>query len=154
MSVPTASGEVPAFAIGILVDSRGWVLIQQRGKDAAKQPLKWACIGGKVGGGETPLGAAGRELHQQAGVSLDASLTPWAVETFTWSHGPVNEYHVFVGPTALADADVHTDAGGQVVFVDPVIVPTLDFTESGAHVLGKFLRSEAHAATSAAAGSL
>lgn len=154
MSNPMASGDVPVFAIAILVDSRGWVLIQQRDKDAAKQPLKWACIGGKVGGDQTPLDAAGRELDQQAGVSPDAPVALWAVETFTWSHGPVNEYHVFVGPTALTDADLHAGAGGQVVFVDPAIVPALDFTESGAHVLGKFLRSEAHADTTAAAASL
>lgn len=150
MGTMTAA-EVPVYAIAILVDPRGWVLLQQRAADAAKQPSKWACIGGPIREGEGDEQAARRELATQAGLSTSGELQHWATEVFTWSTGTVAEYRTYVGATALTDAEVPGGVGQQVIFVDPAAVPGLDFTESGAHVLRGFLGSDVHRALQAAA---
>lgn len=146
---PMTNESIPSYSIAILVDRRGWVLIQQRDANAAKQPLKWACIGGAIGVGESPDNAAYRELAQQAGISLSEGLSHFSTEVFTWSTGTVAEYHTFVGATDLVDDDVVLGSGQRIIFVDPVTIPSLDFTESGAHVLQNFLGSATHRELSA-----
>lgn len=134
----------PTYSIALLVDARGWILVQQRAADAAKQPNKWACIGGAIRPGENPEQAANRELADQAGVVVDAGLRHFSTEVFTWSTGTVAEYHTYAGPTSLTDADIDVRVGQRIVFVDPAELPGLDFTESGAHVLRSFIGSHAH----------
>ena len=53
-----------------------------------------------------------------------------------------DDYHVWTAGTALTDGDIELGEGRQIVFVDPAVVDSLDLTESAAHFMPTFLRSD------------
>jgi 8-oxo-dGTP pyrophosphatase MutT (NUDIX family) len=59
----------------LLVDARGWVLLQLRTADAPASPGKWSFTGGGIEDGETPEEAARRELLEETGLSVSGDLT-------------------------------------------------------------------------------
>ncbi len=53
-------------------DKKGFVLLQQRGKEKTNFPLKWdISVAGHVSAGETLTEAAVREVHEEIGVEID-----------------------------------------------------------------------------------
>lgn len=54
-----------------LVDTRGWVLLQERDKHAPVEPNKWCLVGGGAEEGESPETAAYRELEEEARIVCD-----------------------------------------------------------------------------------
>ena len=58
------------FACVVLVDSRGWVLLQERDEHPVIDPEKWGSLGGHVERGEDFEPAAYRELAEETGIRL------------------------------------------------------------------------------------
>ncbi len=56
---------------GIIINSKGEILISRRSKYARILPLKWECNGGAVLSGEDILDALVREIHEELGIILD-----------------------------------------------------------------------------------
>jgi 8-oxo-dGTP diphosphatase len=159
MSVPVRS----RLAGVILVDPRGWLLIQERDEHAPVNPLVWGLVGGGVEPGETLEQAAYRELEEETGISLAGGLVEWYHEFLpSPSQSGMNEWSVWIGGTRLTDDDIVLGEGRQIVFRSPTDIQTPaaeggpEFAEVAARLLRMFLASEAYAGivTSLATGDL
>jgi 8-oxo-dGTP diphosphatase len=146
----------------ILVDPRGWLLIQERDEHAPINPLVWGLVGGGVEPGETMEQAAYRELAEETGIRLAGELTEWYHEFLpSPSQSGLNEWSVWIAGTRLTDADIVLGEGRQIVFRPPVAIRTpvaeggLDLAETAAALLRRFLDSDAYRGivTSLAGGS-
>lgn len=108
-------------ALTLVVDERGFVLLQHRDEHARVAPGKWALPGGQIEPGETPLEAAHRELFEETGLTLDELKPLWS--------GPIANgvmTHAFSGSTAATQEDVVLGEGQAMVFTDPREIPKLD----------------------------
>jgi 8-oxo-dGTP pyrophosphatase MutT (NUDIX family) len=130
------------YAVVLLVDARGRILLQERDEHAPRAPLQWGCVGGWVEAGETPEQAAYRELAEETGVALRDELHHWVSRTLTWSDGVTGRYEVWTAGTTLTDDDIELGEGRQIVFVEPETIPELDLSESATHLVGAFLESD------------
>jgi 8-oxo-dGTP diphosphatase len=135
------------FAGVILVDRRGWILLQERDEFPAIDPEKWGLVGGHVEPGEDVEAAAHRELLEETGVRLPAdALEPWrAIEVFHEAYGSDDRMHVFAAPTRLTGADIVCGEGRQIVFVEPGSARALDLTASASIAVPGFLDSALYA---------
>ena len=138
------------FAAVILVDRRGWVLLQERDERPVIAPEKWAFCGGHLEPGEDPLAGAARELEEETEVRLSTDeLQLVAVHDV---HHPEtssdDKLHLYAAGVDLTDADIVCHEGRQIVFVDPVKAPDLDLSDSARIGLTPFLGSPQHAALS------
>jgi ADP-ribose pyrophosphatase YjhB (NUDIX family) len=144
----------------LLVDPRGWVLLQERDEHPAIDPEKWGLVGGHLDpdemAGEEFEPAAYRELAEETEVVLPPGrLTYWkefAVD-HTDAYGTVDRMAVFVAAVDLTDDDVVCHEGRRIVFVDPAIVADLPLTKSAEAVLPEFLASEIYARSREVRGS-
>jgi 8-oxo-dGTP diphosphatase len=130
--------------VGIfLVDSRGWVLLQERDEHAPVAPNQWGIVGGHVDEGEEWVAARDRELLEETGLRLEnGTLELWfdgvvAHDALALNHA----WRVWVGRVDLTDSDVVCGEGRQIVFVDPSTFGDLDLGESLAYFLPR-LESE------------
>lgn len=141
------------FAAVILVDRRGWVLLQERDERPLIAPEKWAFCGGHLESGEDPLAGAVRELEEETEVRLSpAELQLLAVhDVFHPETGTDDKLHLYAAGVDLTDADIVCHEGRQIVFVDPVKAPDLDLSDSARIGLTPFLGSPQHAALSGSA---
>ena len=118
------------FSSVVLVDDRGWVLLQERDEFPVIDPEKWGFVGGHLDEGEDYLAGAYRELEEETGIRLDGGLelfgefpsstrtpTPRTVPALRHAHPP-------------ADADIECHEGRQIVFVEPSLARELDLTAS------------------------
>ena len=144
---PTAVslGRVQRFASVVLVDPRGWVLLQERDERPAIDPEKWGFVGGHLDPGEEFLAGAYRELAEETGLRLDDGLELFGQFTVHHDHADSDdEFQLFVMRTDLTDGDVECNEGRQIVFVDPGRVSELDLTAAARVALDAFLRSETY----------
>lgn len=131
------------FACTLLVDQRGWVLLQERDEHPAIDPERWGFVGGHVDDDEEFEPAAYRELEEETGLALGpGSLRLWRDAEFAYSDGHQGRYHVYAGAVELTDADIVVGEGRRIVFVDPAAVPGLDLSESARHFVPDFLLSD------------
>ena len=135
------------FAGVILVDRRGWLLLQERDEFPVIDPEKWGPPGGHLEPGEDPASGAARELLEETGVRIDpADLRLWRViDVFHEAYGTDDHMHVFAAPMDLTDDDIVCGEGRRIVFVEPAAARTLDLTASAAISVPGFLDSPLYA---------
>lgn len=141
------------FAAVILVDRRGWVLLQERDENPRIAPEKWSFCGGHLEPGEEPLSGAVRELEEETEVRLaPEDLQLVAVQELRHPEtGTDDKIHLYAAGVDLTDADIVCHEGRQIVFVDPAKAPDLDLSDSARIGLTPFLGSPQHAALSESA---
>jgi 8-oxo-dGTP pyrophosphatase MutT (NUDIX family) len=125
-----------------LVDSRGWVLLQERDEHAPVEPDKWCLVGGGVEEGESPETAAYRELEEETGIVCDDLVWSGQHDLPCAFHGR-DLVDLFTARTTLTDADVVCGEGRQIVFVEPRALSTLDLTETSRTLLPLVLDGDA-----------
>lgn len=131
------------FASVVLVDRRGWLLLQERDEHPAIDPEKWGLVGGHVEDGEDDEPAAYRELAEETGLELaPGTLRLWReVQVFHEAYGTLDSAQVWYAGTDLTDADVEVREGRQIRFVEPDTARGLELTASATIVLPQFLDS-------------
>lgn len=112
-----------------LVDTRGWVLLQERDEHAPSWPNKWCLVGGGVEEGESPETAAYRELIEETGIVCDDLVSLGQHDLPCAFHGR-DLVDLFTARTPVTDAAVICGEGRQIVFVEPSAISTLDLTDT------------------------
>jgi 8-oxo-dGTP diphosphatase len=131
----------------ILVDKRGWVLLQERDEHAPVAPDQWGLVGGHVEPGEDWEHAMRRELLEETGLDVDG-LELWFDEVV--QHSPkvsthlADRWKIWVAGVTLTDDDIVLGEGRQIVFVDPTSLGGLDLAPATSKLLPMFLESEAY----------
>jgi 8-oxo-dGTP pyrophosphatase MutT (NUDIX family) len=130
----------------VLVDARGWLLLQERDENAPVNPDQWSLVGGGVEDGESHAEAAIRELAEETEIT-GVELTH--VDSFAYYCDDCREDHevgLFLALTDLTDADVVCHEGRQIVFVDPRTIGTLRWGRNLAHGLPRIIGHQAYVA--------
>lgn len=132
------------FASVVLVDARGWLLLQERDEHPVIDPEKWGLVGGHVDDGEDFETAAYRELEEETGVRLPpGTLRLWGeLEVFHEAYDSLDTAQVWFARAELTDADVVVGEGRQIVFVEPEVARLLDLTAAATTVVPEFLDSD------------
>lgn len=139
-------GGLERLATIVLVDTRGWLLLQERDEHAPVAPNQWGLVGGHVDPGEDFETAAYRELAEETGLAWQSGLELWFDGPFQRSTATEPGHHqVWIAATGLTDADIVVGEGRQIVFVDPDRLDKLDLGESAAYLLPRLLSSPAYA---------
>lgn len=111
-----------------LLDSRGWLLLQERDEHASVDPDKWSLVGDGVEPDEAPAAAAQRELAEETGIECDDLVSLGSYELLCRFHGQ-DHVELFTARMSLTDEDVDCHEGRQMIFVEPVAIADLDLTD-------------------------
>ena len=155
-AAPLGEDETPCaernclLASAVLVDSRGWLLLQERDEHALVAPNQWGLVGGHLEEGEEWEEALYRELEEETGLKLTGGLEPWFDEVV--QHSPkvsshlADRWRIWTGRVEVTDADITLGEGRQIVFVNPAQLTdgSMDLAGAAAHVLPLFLESETY----------
>ena len=135
------------FAAVLLVDPRGWLLLQERDEHAPIDPERWGLVGGHVEDDEDVEAAVHRELAEETGLVAGPGRQTGALTL--WRDFAVHESRdtmwVFTGATTATDEDVVCGEGRQIVFVEPSTARDLPLSDAAAVVLPAFLDSPDYA---------
>ncbi len=140
----TRGEEQRCFAGVILVDTRAWILLQERDEHPRIDPEKWGLAGGHLDPGEDFEAGAHRELEEETGVRLadgELSLVGEFMVDHREAYGTWDRMQVFAASTALTDADIECHEGRQIVFVDPCTVLDRPMSAAAAQIVPAFLDS-------------
>jgi len=134
---------VKRFSSVLVVDSRGWLLLQERDEHPVIDPERWGFVGGGVEDGEDHEQAAYRELAEETGLDLAGRLE-WfdAFEVFHEATGTKDVVHLFATAADLRDEDIVVGEGRRIVFVSPDSLGALDLTAAARVALPAFLASD------------
>ena len=135
------------FSGVLLVDGRGWILLQERDEHPVIDPDCWGLVGGHVDPGEEFEAAAYRELTEETEVVVQPGGLHYFAEfevDHTEAYGSLDRMAVYVAPTDLTDADVVCHEGRRIVFVDPGEVAGLRLTKGAGVILPAFLLSDVY----------
>jgi 8-oxo-dGTP diphosphatase len=138
----------------ILVDPRGWLLLQERDEHALVAPNQWGLVGGHLEEGEEWETALYRELEEETGLHLDSGLELWFDEVV--QHSPkvsthlADHWRIWAGKVDLTDDDITLGEGRRIVFVDPARITdgSMDLAVATELVLPMFLGSDLYATLS------
>ena len=122
------------FSGVLLVDRRGWILLQERDEHPVIDPDCWGLVGGHVDPGEEFEAAAYRELTEETEVVVPLGGLHYFAEfevDHTEAYGSLDRMAVYVATTDLTDADVVCHEGRRIVFVDPGEVTGLPTHQGG-----------------------
>lgn len=135
------------FASVVLVDARGWVLLQERDEHARIDPERWGLPGGHLEPGEDPQDGALRELAEETGLSLapDDLHHVGTHAVYHPVHDSVDRQDVYAARVLVTDADVECHEGRQMVFVGPAAALDLPLTDGATLALPPFLFSALYA---------
>jgi 8-oxo-dGTP pyrophosphatase MutT (NUDIX family) len=111
-----------------LLDSDGWLLLQERDEHATVDPNKWSLVGGGVEPGETSAAAAQRELVEETGIACD-HLVPLGSHVLPCVVHGEDHVDLFTARMPITDADVDCREGRRIVFVEPNAIGDLDLTD-------------------------
>ena len=138
------TGPAHVFASVILVDARGWILLQERDEHPVIDPERWGFVGGHVDVGEEPDAAAPRELLEETGLLMEQSELPlWReYDVFHEGYGTDDLVRVHAAATTAVDADVVVGEGRQIRFVDPARLDDLPLGAAASVILPEFLASD------------
>lgn len=154
----TDAGAGLVLATVLLVDPRGWVLMQERDEHAPVAPGLWGMVGGHVEPGETPREAAYRELAEETGLRWTSGLRLWRREVVRQTDAggvPVRkDVHLWTARAEITDADITVGEGRQIVLVAPDAVGRLPLGGSARWFLPRFLTSWTYASLAGAAASV
>lgn len=108
----------------VLVDARGWVLLQERDEHAPVAPNQWGLLGGHLEGEETHEQAIRRELLEETGLPDAPGLTVFfdrQTQHAAKARADIlDHWVVWLAPAGgVTDADIVLGEGRQIVFVDP-----------------------------------
>ena len=106
--------KVTRVAVGVLIRSDGHVLLADRPAGKAYAGY-WEFPGGKIEPGEDVDAALERELHEELGVDIGASV-PWVTFEFDYPHAYVELQFRLVREWR---GDPHAREGQRLSFVDP-----------------------------------
>lgn len=135
------------FATALLVDDRGWVLLQERDDEAPRAANLWGMVGGHVEDDEDFDTAVYRELEEETGIALPpGSLRLYREDDFRYPDGYGGHYRVYAARVSLRDEDVVVGEGRQIVFVDPARIADLALAGSSLHFVVPFPASPIYAA--------
>ncbi|MDR7254472.1 8-oxo-dGTP pyrophosphatase MutT (NUDIX family) [Nocardioides sp. BE266] len=145
---PVLPDDARGFAGVVLVDRRGWILLQERDENARIDPEVWGLSGGHLEDGEAPDAGALRELEEETGVVLDPAQLR-EVGAFANDHrasyGTWDRMWVYAAAVDLTDSDIDCREGRQIVFVDPDVARSLPLTKGAEGIVPAFLRSDVYA---------
>jgi 8-oxo-dGTP diphosphatase len=131
------------FASVVVVDARGWVLLQERDEHPAIDPEMWGFCGGHVEPGEQVEAAAYRELAEETGLVLADGLEHFGDFTVFHSHTATDDQvSVYLVRLDLTDDDVDCREGRRIVFVEPSAARALDLTAAATTLLPRLLDSD------------
>ncbi|RZI88706.1 MAG: NUDIX domain-containing protein [Microbacterium sp.] len=131
------------LAVLLLVDRRGWVLLQERDENAPRAANQWGMVGGHVEDGEDFEPAAYRELAEETGIVLPhGTLRLWRDDEYTYPDGHHGRYCIYAAAVDLTDADIVVGEGRQIVFVEPSTIFGLDLAGSSRHFVVDFVTSD------------
>ena len=132
------------FASILLVDPRGWVLLQERDEHPVIDPGCWGFVGGHVDHGEEPEPAAYRELLEETGLDVEPpALELWReISIYHAAYESFDDVYVYAAATTATDDDIVLGEGRQIVFVDPATLDRLPLTASATRILPEFLASD------------
>lgn len=132
------------LACAVLVDQRGWLLLQERDEFAPVDPDVWGLVGGHAHPEESFAEAAVRELAEETEIDVmgDPRVSNWRL----WWAGDLpaapkatpdltDSWQIWIGATTLTDDDVVCHEGRQIVFVDPQTLPELQLGRGPQHLL-------------------
>lgn len=144
------------FASALLVDARGWLLLQERDEHPVIDPERWSLPGGHVEEGEDVLEAAYRELEEETGLRpAPGALRAWReLAVFHEGYASTDPVHVHLAATTVTDADVDCREGRRIVFVDPATLGDLPLSALARQALPLLLADPAYAALVAEARGL
>src|SRR4051812_36994593 len=120
------------FACTLLVDRRGWVLLQERDEHPVIDPEKWGLVGGHVEEAEEFEPEAYRDIEEETGIAISPGALRLFRELEVWheAYGSLDTTQVWYAAADLIDADIVVGEGRRILFVEPAQACDLPLTAS------------------------